>query len=789
MPKIVTQENNKGVKTQQPRKPRNKSKPSPKFQGKLKLTKGQIKNVKSQDKQKKLDPARQQMTDPRHKEFTMNLSEKNDSSIENPSITYEVPLTAQALSEGMYAVVCFAVSRGWQQSAGLPDYVYWAFVYGTKILIAYATNTTVQSPEVPKWLNIIGNAIMPKTSVQFGSGKAAYIFSLDDPTAEPAPIVDLGPLVFNRQGTLYIPNITGVPGPVNNLFFTMIPPGAYTDDGGKKAWASLCQFLQNVHSHKSDPRTAMHKMVASNLTDKYTYEASAYANTSQTPGGGGANTGGIGTQVSNEVPIRVPLLAAFKVSSSTLGSDPARYPIFTRTSSGDVLCAFGQMVHILSPFQVQRKAYPYFKCVDFLEFGEVVGYWAQALAKKYVTDPQNIAVGSDPVTLAQPICPLTLQEMLLCLRSVFMNLLKDTQFMTQGLYPILPSSMNDNQFVAFVAGTGTGPLPGVTDMLLPLSIVENMRALTGRVNMGGKGGKFNPQFWAPVLGQYLLDYLDEDQFTFTNFDESDVSVFTPAAGSVVKKIEIGKDGKPVRIFAAETPIGLIDGKSGVDFIAINDPGSLNTLIERWNQWVINLSSFSMTLNSVGTDAGINALCTVTTTNHWDDIENPPSVDKKKSLEPKVPRLGRFGNVSDDDLSPYNTRSLLSVTSHDVFFAASWETIQQHWVKPINHSFTGGNLQTFSNFNRIRALFREPHTLTIVENDLTGSTLQNLHLKFAELMVKARNSEPNAHERFLLEMDKTGRGGILSSLVASLAGPILGPDGAAIAKGIAGMLPF
>jgi hypothetical protein len=86
-------------------------------------------------------------------------------------------------------------------------------------------------------------------------------------------------------------------------------------------------------------------------------------------------------------------------------------------------------------------------------------------------------------------------------------LILSENFALQGLYPRTGTN-NSSEFVTYPCGINTYPIYYGNQMMLPRLLLENLLALRGRVNYGGRGGKKNPEFvLQPLASIVMIDLL------------------------------------------------------------------------------------------------------------------------------------------------------------------------------------------------------------------------------------------------------------------------------------------
>jgi hypothetical protein len=732
-----------------------------------KLTKAEIgivKTLANNAGEKKAAVARQRRIDisidPRRNATTVTNSNEQIMPNVSPAQTYEVPITLATVSGVMISIVSYALMRGFSQFVNNGSVPYHAYVYGTKVLANYTQNITPKLTEIPVWLSVLGQALTNK-SIKQGLGKINYKFSLD--TLDEATISWERILNFAGYSRHWNIGVINNGAPVNLHFQSIVAPNPYSEDLGERAFNDLISFLSQV---KETGSTGMHEKVSSTLVDKWSLDASAYGCVAPVLGTGFNQLGGIGTTILHELPIRTPLLA-FLSNAGTTGGGPSRYPSFVHSFAGDALFSGGMIATTLDRKQLKMKRKPLCHAVDALEFCSVLMKACSEVLRLY-TETDSFKQNMGDLEFLQNIgTGMTVQELCLMMRAQLMNAYKDTVHMTQGLMPRLPGAPLDNEFVPYVSGFGTCPVPGTTEMLLPKMLVENIRSLTARFAVGGKQGKKNPLAFIPVPGQYNGDVLNAADYAITVERVGDpplvIFPFLPPEEYVGPRRKEKRAGKEVEVPSLEEQINLIDGKGTTNFIAINDPGAINKLVTIWNRWVRRYENFFQALTTVGTDGGINILESISCTRHF--LETDDEQVKKNSLDPRLNKpKGKLG------ATPYASRQILAYSFNQYPLAAPWERVLQYWIMPQIKSALNSNIQRSTPFQRVASAMKEPYQMAIIESDSSDS-LDDQHNLYAITLTKNQFARRTEDEEFLKQAEITGRGGILGSLANAFAAPL------------------
>ncbi len=715
------------------------------------------------------------------------------------TITVNKIITDSSLFWFCAGYVSRALERGYQASASDPFNAYYCVQYMENLLLAYILSQQVPSTQLPYWLLCVCHAISPK-SAPFESGKVNYQFTYggSQPTVPSVNNV-IGYTPYGYVFSLGVPTNTNV-----NGFPVVSTAGfAYTEAKGAIAFQEVCKFMETNAASKTAKKVS--RIVPSSTPTPFQADVSAFAVFKLAEGiGASGSGGGIYGQSQLEVPLLHPLLSLFGCGDDTLfvGS-PFRNFNWSTPITGDPLMLAALISNNMSIRKISMKRNVRVKQIDFLEFGDTLARWVVKITQAYLNDV------AEQLTLSQAqeaVCPLTLQEMLLCLRSVMMGAFKDSQSAVQGLLPFGPSNNTDNEFVPFVCGVNCCPLL-TSDMSLPSLLVENIRSLVARqVSYGGTPQ--NIRWYLPSLGQYALDQLTSTDYQLTYKDSSGVTTTFGAfnTGALWEKEVKMKDGQVVKTLLVEAPISLIDGTSGSSMCYINDADRLKQLSAMWNTWfsTSGVSSYSMKACTFGTEAGINLLASLGMTRIWiaQEVAHGPKVvlapDHKnsKDFKNRPPSMEIKEHVCDVRLQkkfkallagPYAARTAISDISQGEILAAPYEQILQLWILPIDDDEVLNNTPNSTLLQRYQFMFGECYSVARVSANV-GTSLAALHDVYASKMTKAKLAEKSDISDFLDAMALEGRGGILSGLVAGLVSAAV-PSLKDVAGSIASALPI
>jgi len=232
--------------------------------------------------------------------------------------------------------------------------------------------------------------------------------------------------------------------------------------------------------------------------------------------------------------------------------------------------------------------------------------------------------------------------------------------------------------------------------------------------------------------------------------------------SYERTIRDPKSGKMTVAMTTEEAISLIDGQYGSGFAWINNPARLEELITLWNKWLAtkNLSSYSMTMGTFGTELGISTLTSVCTTRHWVAAPVDKQVATQEVRDVRIAKDKALANTV------YAGKMSIAVSSQSVILAAPYEQVLSTWILPTNKS-DAGNLQASQTlFNRYQEIQGEPFSVATTSGD-DGVLKSFTHSVYANKMLKGKQAERNDWDNFLIEEAQKGRGGILAGIGGAL----------------------
>jgi len=689
-----------------------------------------------------------------------------------------IPITVVAQQRNMWnfamGYVTKALEKGFATSALNEWDPFFAFIYAVNLLTQYQSNSVPPAIELPYILHSFGRAMVTK-SVGFANGKITYTM-VPGGVGEPPIQIGIGYQAYGYKYNLtWVPESPTLTGPFPNLVSTGLP--TYTEEQGAAAFAEMNTFLTGAGADTD------FNAVSSGSPTAWDKDVSAFALVQQQQGvgAGDVGSGGFGVQSQLEVPMFRPLLTLLTPQQENiLVASANRYPNLTVSQAGDPTVLGGLAGHTIPLKAFGMKRPLKFHCVDFNEYLETIAFWVSGIQQAAVQDPLN----PEQNAISALQCPLTLQEVSFLLRNAFMEVFKDTQAGVQGLYPEVPASNTDNQFVPFTASAGTCFLQSVP-FQLPVGLVECMRATAFRI---ASRGKKDLEYFVPVVGQYVNDVISSADFTYTSIpnggDETFTSFVIPSMAKYKKKVFNEKTGVVEEMVVPETPINLIDGGAPGVWVAVNNPASLVMLAREWDKWLkdTGLQTYSSTLTTVSAEKGINVLFNGNMTRHWIVASGGQKESRRMVSE-------RFCGKKNASVltSPYLLRSVIADTAQSIPLAAPYSQVQKIWILPsieseINFTLPPNSTQA----NRWQILMSEPYLINS-SSGFDGISMTEMHSQFAQKMVKGRDSPPDNWDNFFVEAAKQGRGGVLSSLIAGAIGSFL-PAAAPILNTIADILP-
>jgi len=621
-----------------------------------------------------------------------------------------------------------AIQHGFLAVVDQPNKAYGAANWIYQTLNNAIIGSTPKIQNGPKWLVQLCKCLSRKQA-RLAMGQVSYTPALDvTPNSIIVPELPVGPSQYGYEYAFTVPNQSGAT-PVDG--FPVADIATLPGDFGEDAWQQLVQF-------NSDPKNQQEGTIPFSTEMRAAEKmTSTFAVNFDNMGGGMGATGGYWSLCGAESPVFAPILSAFGASGDDEEVPPSdRVANYSRRTSGDSLLMTNMVSQVpIHAWEIDRPVHLH--SIDFMEFGTVLASWSALLVTNFLQDPSNVTTVDGQITDQSLACPLTLQEFLLLLRNEMMMMFKDSQTSVQSLYPLQPTSLTDNQFVAFLASASSCSISG-SGIKLPITIVENMRALTARWLKFGKKSH-QVEYWWPVLGKYLLDQLSTADYTFQSTiggTTHSFPVFTTAPQVSTKTYE--QDGKEKWAVGLEAPIDLVDGycSSASRYVFINSTTRLGQLAQIWNQWVVRFEKYADPLITVGTENGPSALSSIGMTRHWSAITTQGKQRKEAFRDP------RLKQVSGLMVTPYESRLCVTDTSQDDLIAPLYESILSNWILPTHRFQTGiqpGNRGTLQQYI---TQFSEPFSKVRSADGVDSLTMAAIHTGLALKMTKGSTSGKN-----------------------------------------------
>jgi len=709
-----------------------------------------------------------------------------------------------------------ALEKGYGTFASNPAFPSYAFAFLQTVLIQAANGGAPPVQKLPFCVLAFCQAISQKT-VGIDQGHITYSFDVQTVNPNLTAIVNFtgnkGAWICGDVPEISLGLVDGFP--IINTAYSLPSEGA-----GEQAFEEMNEFLLE---HASVPgKPSIFRLVDITTPTCLRNDVSAFSVYGATNGTGfaGPASGGWNNQANLEVPIYRPFLATFGNGLLSDAVNANRWGNLVQNVSGDAI-TIGYGIGLGERrWGIKRNTKLAF--IDFGEIVDVVATWVQSLQTAASNDPTGQWAGSP----SNYQCPLSFQEMCLLLRNTMMGAFKNSQAGVQGLSNVVP--VGPAWFTAYTAGSGTCFLQAI-EWKLPRMVVENIRALVERV---AKRHSKDLEMFTPVLGQLSVNAFSSAFYNYSwplsgsNPSGTAPSFFVP---TFRRKVQ-GSKGEELWSTVPETVISLIDGSctpiSTLTYLAINNPQQLRNLATEWDNWLtqFNLSSYSSSLVTFGTDTGVNILfsgmmnrlISLADIDYRGARTGPSSsaalvvkeVEKVgKRYGDKDPAhwiAGRFRVYSNANYDPneiairksgrrvgaplnafYTAVPAIADLSQSDFLQAPYEAIQSYWVLPqvplISMDVQGYVTQ------KVQALMKQPF-LQNASSGFDGQSLGSLHAVYATKMVKSKQENESDADRFFNQMDEQGEGGILSSLVGTALGALF-PQAKGIINTVADIVPF
>jgi hypothetical protein len=697
-----------------------------------------------------------------------------------------------------------ALEKGYATFASSVNNPALAWYYTNYVLLQFAKGAVPAVQNLPFCLLAFGRAISQKT-VGLAHGKITYSF-------DTASSISPSTTTFVYTGGSAAWTIGYVPPSSSATYvdgFPVITNGAIVvpEDNGATAFNEMCNFLETKLGKNSPFR-----MVAISTKTPLDRDVSSYAVISTQVGSGfaGTGTGGVVGLANLEVPIFRPFLSTFGGALQNSILNQSRWGNLVSDVSGDALY-MGAMIGCGNA-KWNCKRNPKFSFVDFGLLMDTLSKWVLGIQTAACNDPTGQWVGSGLSPWQNNYqCPLSYQEVQFLLRNTLMQAFKKTQAAVQGIAPIAPE-INGLGFTPFTAGIGTCFLDTVT-WKMPRLLAENIKALVSRTAVHNKK---DLEFFEPVLGISSKNALNASNYEYSwtgSGQTGNTSGSLPSFAvltSNFKRTKVDAKGLKTVTVAPEIPVSVIDGSciltSVLSYVAINNPSRLQALASLWNEWLsqFGLSNYSCSLVDFSTDPGVNILYSSILNRcvSYGDVdlgtlpssvkEDPRDFNKhvknysnKKSETAEIDlrmerKLKSVGNPF------YEAIPVVSDVCQSDFLEAPYEQIQKFWVVP-TYPIYSVNVGSAPVIQQIQAFMKQPF-LQNSSSGFDGVTLDSQTTTYAQKMLKGRQDNLSDADRFLDEMDKIGKAGILSSLVGGALGALF-PSAKGIIDTVADIVPF
>jgi hypothetical protein len=657
-----------------------------------------------------------------------------------------------------------AYRNGFNTVGDVQNTAYGAYRQVFRVLHAYASNNYAQLPyKVPKWLANYGCAISPKIiNTKGGSYDYSWLTNQNDNYGPPSFVPCNLPIGYETL----IGYQPGTP-EVNDFPTAIVSPVVITEDEG--SFNALVTFM----AQKSK---AWEMVSPGEHVSAFGRDVSAFAQRVVTQGNSNFD-GGAEYVAANEIPITLPAVTCAKNSSSPI-FDGLRSTHCATSFAGSTACFPFLATNCNNNKGVFTRVAPVAAPIDFNEFVEVM-----ALA---VSKVQTIAAKSGVFqgTFDELQCPISLQEFKLVLRDQIMRQFSTSQYYGTTYNHDLPEDGSDRVFQPFMSGVSTCATPGMYEFLLPLEVVENIRAL-GMVE--AQQGK-KVIIYYPVLGQMNGDNISAADFNYTKEVDggpalTNPSFATPTFAALKNGVKItSKDGSMVTL--PESVIDPVDGASGSNYLFINDTKQLGKLAALWNGWFMSLATYWQKPTAFSVDAGLSVMRCVATSRFV--VNTGVSIrDTAKRIETRVVsrQNKQYENLSDN----YADYSSVSICASGPLFDYV-QPILSRWVLPSYYSKNNGGA---GNVTYVKVQGRTHQPFAAVTASTSGTSLSELHLAYASSIVKGTMGEDSEFINNLEKLSEKGRAGILSMLAGFLQGPLnsIAPGLGDAAKTVGDVIPI
>lgn len=671
------------------------------------------------------------------------LSGQNVLSTCNKMTAISVPLGPKPVADFCWAVVSYALSLGYMTYAASSSDPYQAYVQLAIVVTGALTNTVPVTQKIWAPVGKIIDYLRPQI-VKVGDAEIVFTFSAQyDPTVLP-PVYNMGPS-GGRTGNMYIPTSTQI----NGLLPQCVAPVPFTSPAGVAAYNSLMSFLSSK-GNEMELVDFVNHMKRPN--------ASAYAFTSSHIGGSSSETGAISMVAELETFLDDPRLAVWCPQSFNALNKTRCGVRSVETSGSPSTLVCEKMQNTLNP-SIHNKTAQRFMPVDFYQIAECVATWMEEVANLAANDFQN-----STLPISNYLMSLTGQEFLILLRQVMISMFADSVIATQTIFPS-SSNGNPSPFLPFVASANTGPLGEIgKGFRLPQDFYENICSLLERRQRHKNGYEY-----VPVLGVFEDFDFDPSRFKVTRgelsnnlFVDPDAAGFESNANTKV----VAKEKPKVKV--GESPVSLVDGSIGSgNFVQLNAPYTYQTYLERYDEWLNEVTPFSSVVGTSSKDGG-SILLNVSGDFNLIKVASQLEHEKFKKEHNLPDRLKiRSGKVA--TYSPYDSWLVLA-TAFNTQPLEVVQAITEDWVRPcyvaINNNFVDEttNLQKLQTWNR--ALFS-----AIGQDGLDQQTIAQKAKRMAIRNARTRDTAESMADNLYKNMANTGEGGIIGALLQTVGGAL------------------
>jgi len=627
-----------------------------------------------------------------------------------------------------------------------PDYgMGQALQYVLSAMQDYASGGTPMISKMPKFLNVLFQALKPKTQA-FKGGIVNYSWNS-------TLLFSLASTFSNGTGTW----VFGDPTDTDVYNDLIIVAGAFI--GNAVSYGAILKYFENAET-----LTEMCGLDTKEVTSR---DTAAFARQFAYNGTGSTSTGGWYTDCELEVAFRCNLFAKFV----PYGVTNTRVGRFLVPNSGDACGTTGIPLQTEFKYNQYRNKYTdIYKCIDLYEIVSWLAAWAVAIKNKYLTTNFGTEVSAE---LALPFS-FSLQDFTIVVRQTLMAMY-GSQIICQFLQPI--STVGGNYFVPLIGHFGTYGNTNFLTMQMPQLFAENLASL--------KFHEFQPPVafkavrnvyrFIPVLGYFKTDTLP----SFT-FGEVPIQLFNTGLG--------------------QSPINMNDGQIGPNFVNMNGM-YYRGVLEEWNHFVSVAQQFSTPVVAVGSDKGAKGLHLITFTRYESLIEeglqvrsNRPWVGKLVSnLPTKKEKRVSVKGVKLEGVKDLPSASLgtLAVTQMTSVGPVTEELLSMldYLVLPINRVDPNGSVPSTVQLFQIESAESFTRSYSAV-NDV-GSTIGTSVLSriLTQAALCAPGQAASTTPMYAKIMESLAMQGQAGGLIGDLAGGLLSSLGLGALAPLANMIPM